>query len=35
MNIVSVITQMVVLFLLVSAIIVPLTWWLNRHEVER
>ena len=25
----------VVLFLLVSAIIVPLTWWLNRHEVER
>ena len=25
----------VVLFLLVSAIIVPLTWWLNRHEVDR
>jgi raffinose/stachyose/melibiose transport system permease protein len=25
----------VVLFLLVTAIIVPLTWWLNRHEVER
>jgi raffinose/stachyose/melibiose transport system permease protein len=24
----------VVLFLLVSAIIVPLTWWLNRHEVD-
>ena len=25
----------VVLFLLVSAIIVPLTWWLNRREVDR
>jgi raffinose/stachyose/melibiose transport system permease protein len=25
----------VVLFLLVTAIIVPLTWWLNRHEVDR
>jgi raffinose/stachyose/melibiose transport system permease protein len=25
----------VVLFLLVSLIIVPLTWWLNRHEVDR
>ncbi len=25
----------VVLFLLVSVIIVPLTWWLNRHEVDR
>jgi raffinose/stachyose/melibiose transport system permease protein len=25
----------VVLFLLVTVIIVPLTWWLNRHEVER
>ena len=25
----------VVLFLLVSAIIVPLTWWLNRQEVDR
>jgi raffinose/stachyose/melibiose transport system permease protein len=24
----------VVLFLLVTAIIVPLTWWLNRHEVD-
>jgi hypothetical protein len=24
-----------VLFLLVSVIIVPLTWWLNRHEVDR
>jgi raffinose/stachyose/melibiose transport system permease protein len=25
----------VVLFLLVTVIIVPLTWWLNRHEVDR
>ena len=25
----------VVLFLLVTIIIVPLTWWLNRHEVDR
>jgi raffinose/stachyose/melibiose transport system permease protein len=25
----------VVLFLLVTAIIVPLTWWLNRHEVNQ
>jgi raffinose/stachyose/melibiose transport system permease protein len=24
----------VVLFLLVTAIIAPLTWWLNRHEVD-
>jgi raffinose/stachyose/melibiose transport system permease protein len=24
----------VVLFLLVTAIVVPLTWWLNRHEVD-
>ncbi len=25
----------VVLFLVVTAIITPITWWLNRHEVER
>jgi raffinose/stachyose/melibiose transport system permease protein len=25
----------VVLFVLVTVIIVPLTWWLNRHEVDR
>jgi len=25
----------VVLFVLVAAIIVPLSWWLNRREVDR
>ncbi len=25
----------VVLFVLVSVIILPLSWWLNRNEVER